>query len=104
MRFLPVLAASNCDPTPGSHSQKWTPTSCHFVVDVENAVRHVVEKLPDADELIRAWERLQDDDTVIRESETRLIRLLALVFKDRGLEPWQYFTTVRQGGIKRRAA
>jgi hypothetical protein len=101
---LPVMCASNYDPTPITRSRKWTPQSCEFVCDVENAVRRVLENKPDADELVNAWERLQDDSNPIGKREARVIKLLAPIFETRELHPTQYFRRVRLGSPHRRAA
>jgi hypothetical protein len=96
MRYLPPVVSQNLDDLPGAQSMKWTPSSCHFVVDVRNALQFAIANQPDRPELIKAWTRLLLDSTQIGESEVRLIRLLAPVLRDRNLEPWSYFTGRRR--------
>ena len=104
MQYLQPTAASTIDDAPGSHSQKWTPESAHYKIDVSHAVRDALANRQDAQELNAAWVRLQDDSSIIRETEITLIRLVAPILKERGLEPALYFRKIRQGGVKRRAA
>ena len=91
MSNLPVVGAMNCDPTPVSHSPRWTPTSAGFVTDCEHALRDVLAGRPDRTELVRAFVRLSVDGSVIGPSEATLIELLAPIVRSRHLAPYEYF-------------
>jgi uncharacterized tellurite resistance protein B-like protein len=81
---------------------RWNPDSAHFVIDTQKALMAALEKQPDRLELIRAWARIVFDDSVIRETESRLISLAAPVFQARELDPAKYFRHIKQGRIDRR--
>ena len=101
MKHLPPVVSQNLDETPDSRSLKWSPTSCHFVADVENALRAALAGRPNRQELIKAWVRLcVDSDSVIGPYEAELIALMYPLIRARGLG-WTYFKPYRFG---RRAA
>jgi len=99
---LPLLCATDYDPAPVTQSRKWTPQSCEFCIDVENAIRKITGNKPDADVLLEAWNRLQKDDAVIGKDGARLIRLAAPIFNARGLHPAKYFRIIRHGSASAR--
>jgi len=98
---LPLLCATSYDPAPVTQSRKWTPQSCEFCVDVENAVAKITNK-PDKDVLLGAWNRLQQDDAVIGKDGARFIKLAAPIFDVRGLHPARYFRVIRHGSASTR--
>jgi hypothetical protein len=102
MRCLPTMIAQNVDDSPGARSMRWNPDSAHFVIDTQKALTAVLENQPDRLALIKAWARIVIDDSVIRETESRLISLVAPVFQARGLDPAIYFRHIKQGRLDRR--
>jgi hypothetical protein len=99
---LPAIAAINYDPNPTTQSRKWTPESCHFTLDVENAVFHALRNSSYKRELRATWEHLQDESNMAKRDARSLIRLLAPIFAARGLSPERYFQRIRYGSAKRR--
>lgn len=96
MRSLEPVVAQNCDDTPGARSMRWSEDTCLFCVDVELALKFATAKEPDASQLLKAWEKILEDDAVIRRWEAHLISLLGPVFAERGLEPLKYFSPIRR--------
>ncbi|WP_158788591.1 hypothetical protein [Granulicella sp. L46] len=99
VRQLPVLCATDYNPSPPTRSRRVSPDSVHYEIDVLHAVTFACNG--DA-EMLASWERLVEDDTVVSNKEAKLIRRLARVFEARGLHPGQYFRIVRRGSPKRR--
>jgi hypothetical protein len=97
LQYAMPLTASNPDPSPGARSLRWTPNTTHFIIDVEHAVRDATANQLDALELRAAWAQIIDDPSTIRESELKLIRLLAPILERRELEPYKYFRRIRRG-------
>lgn len=96
LRFLPELVAQNLDDTPGARSSRWTVNSCHYVIDIQHALRDALKDQPDKKELIAAWVRMLADDRTIRETESRLIGLLAPILQSRKLDPGLALRTIRR--------
>lgn len=96
--LLPVIAF-NPDPDTRSNSNRWSPDSTHYVTDVENTVRRVIESKPPQEHSTarNAWENLLSDDDKIGSDERKLIRLLAGPFFTKKLHPGLYFATNRYG-------
>ena len=89
----PVIA---CNPIPESRSRtnRWSPDSCHYKVDVENTARRVIEARPanERPALWGAWNNLlTDDDGKFGKNEQRLIRLLSGQMYLKKLHPGLYF-------------
>lgn len=97
VKDLPCIAALNPDPTSRGNSNRWSPDSAHYAVDVENTVRRVIESKPEAERtaLAKAWAALLSDDAKIGKEEQRLIRLLAGPMYTKQLHPGLYFRTNR---------
>ena len=85
--FNPGRDAS--DPSP----DRWSPTICHFRVDVQNTVQRVIEAKPEHERraLWEAWESLVSDDPKFYPKTQKLIRLLAEPFFMKRLHPRLYF-------------
>jgi hypothetical protein len=101
VRELPVLGAVNPDPAPVTHSRRWSPDSCHFVIDVERCVRDACNG---DSELQASWGHLLENDTTISKADAKLIRRLARLLEARGLHPAKYFRKIHHGSPQRRAA
>jgi hypothetical protein len=97
---LPPIVAINHDAT--HRSNRWTPDSCHFVIDVEHGLAYAIAEKVDEEALRGAWERLQGEDSVTDKTTERLIKFVGPVFDRRGLHPAAYFRQDRY--IHRRAA
>lgn len=103
-RDLPVLSSSDYDPIPAARSRRWTPDSCHYIVDVENTVRRALKGKPDEGELRDTWQALLDREGVAGKTDERLVRILGPVFRRNRLDPADYFRTIRKGSPQRRPA
>jgi len=101
IKQLPVLCATDYDPTPATRPRRLSPDSIDFLVDVENGVRDACNG---DSELLASWARLLEDDSVIGQSDAKAVRRLARVFEARHLHPGQYFKIIRRGSPKRRRA
>ena len=90
---LSVIVAFNHDEASRIRTNKWSPDSCHYKVDVENTVRRVIESKPETERpaLWAAWNNLLADDSKLGSSEQRLIRLLAGPMYTKKLHPGLYF-------------
>lgn len=89
----PIVAANN-NPESRSRRNKWSPDSCHFKCDCENAVTRVIEAKPESERpaLWTAWDKLlSDDNDKLGWHDQRLIRLLAGSFYTKELHPAIYF-------------
>jgi hypothetical protein len=105
MKYLPGVVSQNLDDSPDARSMKWTPDSANFVIDVRKALTVALENQPDVRGLAQAWARILADQSTIRETESRLVALVAPVFLARSLEPNLYFRKARfRHNEQRRAA
>jgi hypothetical protein len=85
------VVAIDHDPESFRRSRRWTPDSCHYVIDCEHALDFATTRKRDAGELREAWGRLQGYGDAIDKAAERLIRYLAPVLDRRGLHPRAYF-------------
>jgi len=94
---LEPVVAFNPDPETRGRSNRWSPDSCHYKVDVENTVRRVILSKPEVErpELWAAWSNLVTDGSKIGVAEQRLIRLLYGVVYTKKLHPGIYFRPSR---------
>jgi hypothetical protein len=86
IRGLPVLCAMNLDED-APRPRKWTPQSCHFIVDVENAT---AAALKDPIEQA-AWFELASGGTAPAAVALRVISRCARFYRARSLSPESYF-------------
>jgi len=97
VKDLSPVIAFNPDPDSGSNTNRWSPDSAHYAVDVENTVRRVIESKPETERLalVKAWEALLSDDGKLDKDEQNLIRLLSGPMYAKRLHPGLYFRVNR---------
>jgi len=88
VKGLPLLCAINPDPDPVSVSSKWSPTTCHYGIDVEEATR---QALKDDLSLQAAWFKLALGEIVPAGLAQRVFDKCSRFYRARGLEPGHYF-------------
>jgi hypothetical protein len=88
---LPAMAAGNINPEMVSRSQKWTPQSAAFKIDVENATEKALAGRPD---LHDAWFGIASGETVSPELTRELVVKCGRIYAARGLSPFVYFQRV----------
>lgn len=90
---LEPVIAFNPNEESRRRTNRWSPDSCHYKVDVENTIRRVIEAKPEIERpaLWDAWKHLLTDDCHIGANEQRLIRLLAGPYYTKRLHPGLYF-------------
>jgi hypothetical protein len=94
VQTLEPVIAFNPDPESRSRTNRWSPDSAHYKVDVENTIRRVIEAKPESERqaLWAAWTNLlTDDDGKIGKDEQRLVRLLSGPAYTKKLHPGMYF-------------
>jgi len=91
---LQPVIAFDPDPESRSRTNRWSPDSAHYAVDVENTIRRVIEAKPESEHpaLWAAWRNLlSDDEGKLGKAEQRLIHLLAGPMYTKKLHPGLYF-------------
>jgi hypothetical protein len=93
VQTLEPVIAFNADPDSRSRSNRWSPDSAHYKVDVENTVRRIIEAKAGHERpaLWTAWANLLKDDGQLGNVEQRLIRLLSGSMYRKQLHPGLYF-------------
>jgi len=94
---LEPVVAFNPDEESRSRTNRWSPDSCHYKVDVENTVRRVIGAKPEDERsaLWAAWNNLLLNDSKIDRDEERLIKILSGSMYTKQLHPGLYFRTNR---------
>lgn len=94
VRHAEPVSCSNPDRM--SRSTKWTPSGCHYSVDVDKVARRAFAGKSDEGALWGAWLALVDETSRIGDAEFAAIHILAAAFKATGLIPRQYFAPTRK--------
>lgn len=94
MKSLSPVIAQNLDETTRNRSLKWSPTSCHYVVDCERQLEAALRGRSDIPELLEAFEGLAEENAPVGEIELRLIRIVAPYLVP--VAPWSYFRPTRR--------
>jgi hypothetical protein len=95
VRGYPVVVAVDPDDDPVSRSHKWTPTLCHYLVDVELSTTDALKELP---ELQAAWFTLAAGEIVEPSLAEQVVSRCARLYKARGLDPGLYFRPSHRRG------
>ncbi len=86
-------------------SPRWTPTIGHYKIDVENCIRKAFAGREDELELNASWQHfLKGERATIGPTIAKMLRILSAAFRRSGLEPWEYFRSLRCYNKKPEAA
>jgi hypothetical protein len=96
------VVASNPDTDAPSQSRPLTFAGIEYAVDVDNATETALKDQP---RLQAAWFQLIAGDTTVDPTlAIRIIRACGTVYDSRGLDPGEYFRSIRRGSATLRAA